>query len=184
MRLTEEQKALARRCLDENIRSGLCCSESVFLALIRSGVVDLPEEASALVSGLCGGVGGTGNTCGALTGAVLGLSAVYGRPDPIGNRARMLRDAKPEMAVTDPKEDYRYYMMRRFNNIPGDFKKQFGSVLCRELIAGVGGYKSPERPAFCRRAMEASLELALKYIDMDDETANALPYAENLFGWK
>lgn len=184
MKLTEEQKALARQALEENIKAGYCCSESVFGALVKSGVTGLPESAVALTAGLCAGAGGTGNTCGALTGAVMGLSAVYGRRDPIGERARMMKDADKTKAVNDPKQDYRYYMMRRFNNIPGDFKKEYGTVNCRDLLERVGGYQSPERPASCQSIMRTALEIALKYIDMDQPEADALPFADNIFGWE
>lgn len=184
MKLTEEQKALARQALEENIKAGCCCSESVFGALVKSGITGLPETAVALTSGLCAGAGGTGNTCGALVGAVMGLSAVYGRPDPIGDRARMMKDADKSRAVTDPKQDYRYYMMRRFNNIPGDFKKEHGTVLCGELLERIGGYQSTERPAHCQSVMRHALEIALKYIDMEQPEADALPFAENIFGWE
>jgi len=92
MKITEEQKALARKCAQENIRSGLNCSESVLNALLRAKIIDFPEEATALASGLNGGVGSAGYTCGALSSAMISLGAVYGRPDPIANRAKILHD--------------------------------------------------------------------------------------------
>ena len=82
MKISEEKKQLARQYADENIQAGLNCSESVFNALIRSGIVDLPEEATALASGVNGGAAATGHTCGAITDAVMALGAVYGSADP------------------------------------------------------------------------------------------------------
>lgn len=184
MKLTEEQKTLARQALEENIKAGYCCSESVFGALVKSGIAGLPETAISLASGLCAGVGGTGNTCGALVGAVMGLGAIYGRPDPIGDRARMMKDADKSKAVNDPKQDYRYYMMRRFNNVPGDFKKEYGTVLCGELLERIGGFQNPGKPAYCQNIMRHALEIALHYIDMEQPEADALPFAENIFGWE
>lgn len=184
MEIADAKKELAKKCIMENIEAGLNCSESVFNALIRSGIVDLPEEATALSSGINGGAAGTGNTCGALAGAVMGLGAVYGRRDPIGNKAKLLKDPGKKSETTDPKDDYRYYMMRRFNNVVGDFKNQLGTTQCQEIIDRNGGYWTEERQADCVKCIQTALELAVTYIEMDQEEADNLPYAQNIFDWE
>lgn len=149
MKITEEQKVLARKCAQENIRSGLNCSESVLNALLRAKIIDFPEEATALASGLNGGVGSAGYTCGALSGAMIALGAVHGRRDPIVNRAKILHDKNSLHQVEDPKEDYRYYFMRRFNACVQEFKDTMGTCTCQEVVDANGGYYSADRQKKC-----------------------------------
>lgn len=184
MYISEEQKILARQYVEENIKAGLNCSASVFNAIIRAGLTGLSGEATALASGVNGGAAGTGHTCGALVGAVMAVSAVYGRSNPIEDHAKMLKDPGKKNEVKDPKEDYRYYMMRRFNNIVGDFKKEIGTTQCQEIIDRNGGYWNDNRQADCVKCIKSGVEIALKYLEMEQEEANGLPYAENIFDWK
>lgn len=184
MKITDEQKKLAHTYGDENIKAKLNCSETVFNALIRAGIVDLPEEATALASGMNGGAAGTGHTCGAIAGAVLAMGACYGRPDPIGDRVRMLKDADKSKEITDKTQDYRYYMMRRFNNVPGDFKKVMGTTQCSDIISRNGGYWNDARQAECEKCMHTAIDIAIKYLELEQSEADKLPYAENIFGWE
>ena len=54
------------------------CAQCVLRSLILNGC-DIPKEVFRSASGLAAGVGRQGETCGAVTGAVLALSALYGR---------------------------------------------------------------------------------------------------------
>lgn len=184
MKITEEQKALARKYAEENIRSGLNCSESVLNALLRAKIIDFPEEATALASGLNGGVGSAGYTCGALASAMIALGAVYGRRDPIANRAKILNDKNKSYQVENPKEDYRYYFMRRFNACVQEFKDTMGTCTCQEVVDANGGYYSADRQKKCEQMIHCGVEMALKYIDMEQDEANQLPFGDNLFGWE
>lgn len=184
MYISEEKKALAIQYVEESIEAGLNCSETVFNALIRAGVIGLKDEATALASGVNGGAAGTGHTCGALVGAVMGLGAVYGRKDPIGDHVKMLKDPGKKNEVKDPKEDYRYYMMRRFNNVVGDFKKEIGTTQCQDIIDRNGGYWNEGRQEECVNCIRTAMKLALKYLEMEQDDADQLPYAENIFDWE
>lgn len=67
-----------RKSAEESFASGLYCAESVVLALanaqgIESGL--LPKVATAF----CSGMARTCGTCGALTGAIMGVSLALGR---------------------------------------------------------------------------------------------------------
>ena len=183
MHISEEQKERARAYAEENIEAGLNCSESVFNALIRADLLGLPMEATALASGINGGAAGTGHTCGALTGAVMAIGAVYGRPDPIKNAVNMLKDPGKKNEIDDPKDDYRYYMMRRFNNVVGDFTKEMGTTQCQEIIDRNGGYWNDARQDECIHCIKYGVEVALKYLEMAQEEADTLPYAVNIFDW-
>ena len=83
MKITQEQKEMAVKMARENqMEHGMSCSESVFNALIRSGIIDLPEDYTRIATGLSGGVAASGNTCGAIYGGLMALGWVYGRKNP------------------------------------------------------------------------------------------------------
>ncbi len=62
------------------IASGMHCSESVLMAVAEACGVDSPLI-PRIATGFAGGIAGTKNTCGAVTGAILGLGIAYGRDD-------------------------------------------------------------------------------------------------------
>lgn len=56
---------------------GMCCSEAVLWVLNREFEGGLSRElATALSKGFCGGIGDAGCVCGALSGAIMGLSLI------------------------------------------------------------------------------------------------------------
>lgn len=68
----------ARRWAEESFRNGFYCAESVVLALARAQGIDsdlMPQAATAF----CSGMARTCGTCGALTGAIMGVSLGLGR---------------------------------------------------------------------------------------------------------
>jgi C_GCAxxG_C_C family probable redox protein len=67
--------------------SGLCCSESVLLALAERRGVESPLL-PRIASGFCAGIAYTSGTCGAVTGAILGIGLVHGRDSAAGDRGR------------------------------------------------------------------------------------------------
>ncbi len=72
--------AEVRNLAEESLDSGLHCAEAVLSALARAQGIDsglVPKMATAF----CGGMSHTCGTCGALTGAVMGLSLSLGRSD-------------------------------------------------------------------------------------------------------
>ncbi len=60
--------------------SGLFCAEAVLLAMARRLGIDSPLI-PGIATGLCSGMARGGQTCGALSGAVLGMGLVGGRSD-------------------------------------------------------------------------------------------------------
>lgn len=72
-----------RKSAEEFFASGLYCGESVVLALAKAQGIEsdlLPKAATAF----CSGMARTCGTCGALTGAIMGLSLGLGRSDTTG----------------------------------------------------------------------------------------------------
>lgn len=76
--MTHDPAAQARQWAEASFRSGLYCAESVVLALARVQGIEsdvLPKAATAF----CSGMARTCGTCGALTGAIMGVSLALGR---------------------------------------------------------------------------------------------------------
>lgn len=98
--------------LAENFfKSGMNCSQSVFMAF--AGDFGIPQETAAKIScGLGGGVGRMREVCGAVTGASLVIGLKHGEDK-----------AKVYPIVQDFCER---------------FKKECGSIVCRELLNGTG----------------------------------------------
>lgn len=96
---------------EELFRTGLNCSQSVFCAFAPELGVDA-ETAQKISCALGGGVGRMRETCGAVTGAALVIGM-----------------------LTGPDKTAAYAKMQEFC---AAFKKEFGSLVCRELLAGVG----------------------------------------------
>ncbi|HXU92461.1 MAG TPA: C-GCAxxG-C-C family protein [Gallionella sp.] len=69
-----------RKSAEDSFASGLYCAESVVLALAKAQGVEselLPRIATAF----CSGMSRTCGTCGALTGAIMGVSLAFGRSE-------------------------------------------------------------------------------------------------------
>ena len=90
---------------------GLNCAQSVFGAFAADFGLD-PETAAKVSCGLGGGVGRMRETCGAATGAALVLGMKYG----------------PDKAAVYP----------HVQKVLAAFKAECGSIVCRELLSGVG----------------------------------------------
>lgn len=92
-------------------KGGMNCAQSVFCAFADEFGMD--EETAAKVScGLGGGVGRLREVCGAVTGAALVLGMRGG----------------PDKTAVYP----------RVQALAARFKDAFGSIVCRELLAGTG----------------------------------------------
>lgn len=115
----------ARRIFD----TGLNCAESLLLAVsIHSGFeMDSGRVIPRIATGFGGGIARNGDTCGALSGAVMAISLAFGRDGP------------------DQSRDQCYTAVDRFYD---DFVKMFKSCKCRELT-GVD-FKTPEGNALYR----------------------------------
>lgn len=107
--------ARARQLYED--RAG-CCAEVVLLAINETCGGGLGEDdVLRLTGGFCGGIGNSGNTCGALNGAVMGLGLFLGR------RSRMDRRSSENEAAA--------------KTLVEEFEKSHGHLLCRELTTGL-----------------------------------------------
>jgi len=126
---------------------GFSCSQAVFTSCCEE--LKLDKETALKIAGAFGaGMGYTGQTCGAVTGAYMLIGLKYGKYKPDDNEAR----------------DRTYAKIQEFAR---RFKAEFGSVNCTELI----GYdltnkeeykKAQEAEAFrhtCCRLVKKSVEI-------------------------
>ncbi|HMB30517.1 MAG TPA: C-GCAxxG-C-C family protein [Desulfohalobiaceae bacterium] len=98
------------------------CSQCV-LAAIKDTLGGISNEVFKAGTGLAGGIGLTGNSCGALTGGVMALSCYFGRdyehfPDPEGERFKSF-----ELA----------------DKLQAKFEKEYGSSVCKDIQTKIMG---------------------------------------------
>jgi C_GCAxxG_C_C family probable redox protein len=96
-----------RKSAEESFASGLYCAESVVLALAKAQGVEsdlLPKVATAF----CSGMARTCGTCGALTGAIMGVSLALGRTEASQSvqpsytaTQRLIREFEQEFGARD-----------------------------------------------------------------------------------
>lgn len=110
--MTPQQIIDVRRSAEDSFTSGLYCAESVVLAIADAEGIEsdlLPRIGTAFGGGMsrmCG-------TCGALTGAVMGVSLVLGRSQPN-------ESVQPAYQATQ--------------RLILEFEQKFGTRACHELL--------------------------------------------------
>lgn len=154
----------------ENFKNGLNCAESVYEALIRAGVLDVPKETVAMCTAFGGGIGLSGQVCGALSAAIMANSAIYGRKDPwsVGPTIR------------GKEVSGKYY--RRYNNIVKEFGEENGCLSCREITSSFEDWHGKERRVHCMKLVGQTAKLAYKYLQIPQEEAFEMPYGKNMGG--
>ncbi len=126
--------------------SGYYCAESVLLAIAEAKGIQstlIPK----IATGFCSGMSRTGGQCGAVSGAIMGLSLLTGR-------------SSPEDSVEE-----NYVMARRLIDI---FERRFGSTNCRQLIGcdlsteeGQETFRSNNLIEECKRFTEEATRMAI-----------------------
>lgn len=106
----KETVALALKSAEQ----GFLCSESVLLALSKCQDVS-SDLIPRIATGFGAGFGRTGEVCGAISGAILGLGIRFGRT--------------AVMKQPEPRRPYWFTM-----ELLDRFKGRFGSVRCRDLL--------------------------------------------------
>lgn len=161
--MSEEQKEALIAEAEEKARNyfkqGLNCTECLLQTIMDLNDVNLPQEVICLATGFGGGIGETKNTCGAITGAVLALSAVKGRRNPFAKET--LRERVVEIkSHYDPFAD----MINEIDDI-------YGTLICKELTAPLGDYEGKARKKNCMQIIGHCAGITQKYVMM--------PYAKD-----
>jgi len=137
--------AQVRKSAEASFAGGLYCAESVVLALARAQGIEselLPKVATAF----CGGMSRSCGTCGALTGAIMGLGLALGR-------SRAGDSALPAYRATQ--------------RLIEQFEREFGGRDCHDLLGCDLG--SPEGQAMFRD--DGLAELCVTYTGRAAEMA-------------
>lgn len=101
-----------RKSAEESFASGLYCAESVVFALAKAQGIEselLPKMATVF----CSGMSRTCGTCGALTGAMMGVSLALGRSESS-------KSVQPSYAAAQ--------------RLIQEFEREFGTRNCSELL--------------------------------------------------
>lgn len=134
-------------------RQGLNCTECVMSSMLHHFDTGLPEEVIKLATGFGGGMGHTKNTCGAITGAVMALSAIVGRENPL---------AKETMPERIAELNDIYDIVGKMVN---EIKEEYGTLICSELSAPMGDWEGKTRKKNCMQMIGYCAGLAAKYAE-------------------
>lgn len=102
---------------------GYNCAQAVTLAFADEMGLEM-DEAAKMASSFGGGLGRLREVCGCVSGMALAAGAIYGYSDP---------KAKEEKA------DH-YALIQK---LAGEFRDMNGSIICRELLAGINSDTNP-----------------------------------------
>jgi len=130
--------------------SGFYCAESVLLALAEEQGIH-SDLLPRIATGFCSGVARSCGTCGAVSGAIMGLSLCSGR-------------SLPGESVDDA-----YAIVRE---LMGLFETKFGSVNCQELIGcdlgtdeGQTFFRANNLHEQCGRYVEEATRIAMQLME-------------------
>ena len=138
----------------ECFKQGLNCSECVMTAFLNHFDTGLPKEVVKLATGFGGGMGHTKNTCGAITGAVMALSAIVGRENPAAKETVGERITELQQGI--------YPVVGKMVN---EIKDEYGTLICSELSNPFGDFACKERKKNCMTMIMHCANLAAKYAE-------------------
>lgn len=174
--MTKEEKIeQIRQRARKNFSLGYNCAECVFEAVINNVETGLPPEVLKVATGFGGGMGLFGDTCGAVSAAVLSVSAVHGRSKlPEGEGKESAKKAAQELYGTPG-------LYRLFNQIPNRIKAKYGNTLCRDLTAKwQDTWLCREHALSCRELITDAAGIAAELILSDKTETCSKPFGENV----
>ncbi|OPJ57185.1 C-GCAxxG-C-C family protein [Alkalithermobacter paradoxus] len=144
MKKTNHELILEAKSLAENYyRSGkYLCSEAILAAINEVLECGLPKDYISLVSGFPVGMGGSGCSCGALTGAQAAIGLVHGRKKAGASNSKV---------------------MKLSQELHDEFKKKYKSACCRVLIKDYK-FGSKEHKERCTNVTADTCEIAMTII--------------------
>ncbi len=160
----------------KNFSKGYNCAECIMEAVVTNIDTGLPKDVMKLATGFGGGVGLFGDTCGAVTGAILAVGAVHGRSElpPDEDRKKALQKATDELYGNPG-------LYRLFNQIPNYINKKYGATLCREIAKKwQDTWLCREHALHCREIITDAAGLAAELILSKREESAAKPFGSNV----
>ncbi|HML31983.1 C-GCAxxG-C-C family protein [Sporomusa sphaeroides] len=104
------------------------CSEAIVKTIKDEFALPLPDSVIAMASGFPVGIGGSGCTCGAISGGIIAMGMFFGRTEP-----------------KDPKVNKAMKLAKELHDI---FKERHSCLCCRVLTRGME-LGSPEHMKQC-----------------------------------
>lgn len=143
-----------RKAAEDSFASGLLCAESVVAVIAKSQGVD-PAPLQRAATAFCSGVARTSSTCGALTGAIMGVSLALGRSGPEDS-------VQPAYSATQ--------------RLIREFEREFGNTNCQALLEGCDlntlegqtQFKEQRLGQRCHRFTGVAAEMAARIIADSD----------------
>ncbi len=172
----EQKVSDVRERARKNFSKGYNCAECVLEAVLENCDTGLPKDSMKLASGLGGGVGLYGDTCGAITGAVLAVGAVHGRSGlPEGDDPKTVAKSAGAQLYGKPG------LYRVFNQLPNMVKEKYGNTLCRELCSKwKDTWLCREHALHCREIITDAAEFTAKLIYADFSKIASKPFGDNV----
>ena len=172
----QEQIEFVKERARKNFSKGYNCAECILEAVLSSELTEFPAEALKLATGFGGGVGLYGDTCGAITGAVMAVGAAHGRSElPQGEDRKEVAKAASEELYGNPG------LYRLFNAIPNQVAEKYGHTLCREICSQWRDtWLCREHALHCRELITDAAELTARLICGDKAELGARPFGANV----
>ena len=159
----EEKIEEIRQRARKNFSLGYNCAECVTEAVLSLVDTGMPPEVKKVATGFGGGIGLFGDTCGALAGAVMAVSAVHGRsglPEGEGKEA----------AMKSKEQFYGKPGVYRIFNHSQPVQEKYGKTLCRDLTAQwQSSWLCKDHALFCRELITDAAGIAAELILSDKE---------------
>lgn len=173
--MKEDMIEQIRQRARKNFSLGYNCAECVLEAVVSLVDTGLPPEVKKLATGFGGGMGLFGDTCGAISGAVLAVSAVHGR-------SRLPEGEGKEVAKKAAEQLYgKPGLYRLFNQIPNRIKEKYAHTLCRELTEKwKETWLCREHALSCRELITDAAGIAAELIFSDKTEAGSKAFGENV----
>ena len=171
----EEKIEAIKQRARKNFTLGYNCAECVMEAVLHEIDTGLPPDVKKLATGFGGGVGLYGDTCGAITGAVLAVGCVHGRSKlPEGEGKEVVKKAANELYGKPG-------LYRLFNQIPNKFFDKYGFTLCRDLTSKWHEtWLCRDHALHCREIITEAAVIAAELIMTDRDEAASLPFGANV----
>ena len=175
----EESKELIAKIKDrarKNFSKGFNCAECVLEAVFEHFDTDLPKDALKLATGFGGGVGLFGDSCGAITGAVMAVGAVHGRSSlPEGDDRKAVMKESAQQLYGNPGT------YRIFNQIPNWAKEKYGHTLCRDIAhKWLDNWLCREHGLHCRELITDITEFSVTLMLKNREEIASKPFGDNV----
>lgn len=126
----------------DKFKEGYNCAQSMLYSFAEELNID-KDLALKIVNGFGGGMARTQEVCGAVTGGICVLSLKFGRGE---------NDDKQQ-------QDVNYIKIREFLSL---FKKEFGSIHCRELLKGCELLTEEGQERYKRENLNEKCRMCLK----------------------